>query len=57
MCVDILQHAQHWSVLGEPNSWIAYRPGRWGKCNKPGFHACANNFLADGNIQFRDVWI
>ena len=55
--VDILQHSQHWMDLGKSTSWIVYKPGRWGTCNNPSFHGCANNFLGDGNLQFRDVWV
>ena len=55
--IAVLQHAQHWRDTNKASSWEAYRPGRWGKCETPGFHGCANLFLADGNIQFHNVWV
>ena len=54
--VDVLQHAQHWRLAGKKSSFDAYNAGRWGNCSTPGFHGCANVFLADGNLQFT-VWI
>ena len=54
--VSILQHVQHWADLGELNSWGEYKAGKWGTCKRSGFHGCADVFIADGNIQFREVW-
>ena len=54
--IDVLQHAQHWRLSGKKSSFDAYNAGRWGNCSTPGFHGCANVFLADGNLQFT-VWI
>ena len=54
--VSVLQHAQHWSDTGGSSSFDPYFPGRWKKCKTPGFHGCADIFLADGNLQFREVW-
>ena len=54
--VDVLQHAQHWRLAGGKSSFDSYSPGRWGKCKNPGFHGCANVFLADGNLQFT-LWV
>ena len=55
--IAVLQHAQHWRDTKKASSWEAYLPGRWGKCETPGFHGCANIFLADGNLQFNNVWV
>ena len=51
--VEILQHVQHWRDIHTS----VYKPGKWAKCNKPGFHGCAEIFLEDGNLQFRTVWV
>ena len=53
--VDILQHSQHWYDVGGKAG--VYKPGKWRKCDTPDFHGCADLFLADGNIQFREVWL
>ena len=54
--LDSLKHAWHWSELGKSTSHIIYQPGRWGPCMYPGHHCCSNNYIGDGNLQFRDVW-
>ena len=60
--VDILQHVQHWRDLKSTakNGLPIYKPKeprKWAKCDKPGFHGCAEIFLADGNLQFTTVWV
>ena len=55
--LNVLKHQQHWSDLGKKSSWIPYKPGKWKKCKTPGHNACADNFLADGNIIFKNIWI
>ena len=54
--IDVPQHAQHWRLAGKKSSFDPYNPGRWGNCTTPGFHGCANVFLADGNLQFT-LWV
>ena len=55
--LDALKHQQHWMDIGGKTSHIRYDAGHWMKCKWPGHHACCDNYLADGNIIFRDVWI
>ena len=55
--LDLLKHQQHWADVGGINSWAEYKAGKWMDCQKPGHHACCNNFLADGNIIFKEIWI
>ena len=55
--LDVLRHQQHWADVGGINSWMAYnKAGKWMKCKRVGHHSCSNNFLADGNLIFYDVW-
>ena len=56
--LDVLRHQQHWADVGGINSWMSYdNVGKWMKCKRPGHHSCSNNFLADGNLIFNDVWL
>ena len=60
--VDILQHVQHWRDLkvNAKGGLPIYKPKierKFTECDKPGFHGCAEIFLADGNLQFRTVWV
>ena len=56
--LDVLKHQQHWADVGGINSWMSYdRVGKWIDCKRPGHHSCSNNFLADGNLIFTDVWL
>jgi len=54
--LNSLKHAWHWAELGRSTSHTTYEPGEWGPCVAPGHHSCANNYLGDGSLQFRDVW-
>ena len=56
--LDVLKHQQHWADVGGINAWMEYdKVGHWIDCKRPGHHSCCNNFLADGNLIFRDVWL
>jgi hypothetical protein len=55
--LDLLKHQQHWADVGGINSWHEYEAGKWMDCQRPGHHACCNNFLSDGNIIFKHIWI
>lgn len=54
---QVLRHAEHWITLGEKTGRIYYKAGEFSKCPTPGFHGCLENYLPDGNLQFRDIWI
>lgn len=54
--LDILRHQQHWLDIGHSDSWKPYIVGKWRKCPKPGHQCCSDNFLADGNLIFKNVW-
>ena len=54
---EIFKHSQHWQTLNMKDSWVIYQPGSYPPCPRPGHHACLDNLLADGNIQFMGPWI
>ncbi len=56
--INVLRHAEHWMATGGRNGWIEYKSGDYAACNTPGFHGCLRgNYLPDGNLQLREVWI
>lgn len=58
--LDVLKHARHWYDTesgGEGFNPYVTSSIHWEKCSEPGHHACSDNYLADGNRQYRDVWV
>ena len=48
---EIYQHANNWRHLSQ-SSGNFYKTGSFIKCQKPGHHACLDQFKGDGGIPF-----
>lgn len=51
---EIYKHQEHWRRHKHRTSWVLYNPGSFIKCPQPGHSSCLDQYLADGNMQFRD---
>ena len=58
--LDVLRHIKHTIDTKSSGRVDGYfqTVTSWGTaCSQSGHHACTDNFLPDGNLQFRDVWL
>ncbi|XP_064109369.1 uncharacterized protein LOC135217433 [Macrobrachium nipponense] len=52
---EMYRHAQHWLDTGKKSGWEDYEAGRFLPCSKPSHHACLDENLPDGNLEFRPL--
>lgn len=51
-----LKHAEHWRIL-QQDGWENYKYNGYKPCHWPGFHGCLNQYLIDGDLQFKDLYV
>ncbi|XP_077984355.1 uncharacterized protein LOC144438993 [Glandiceps talaboti] len=49
---EIYRHAQHWMSMKKTDGYTDYQTTGFTPCTSPGHHACLDQYLPDGNIQF-----
>ena len=51
---EVYKHAQHWLETNKNSGWDTYQPSTFSKCAKENHHACLDQYMADGNLQFEE---
>jgi len=58
--LEILKHVKHTMDTGKNGrieGYFNFKGGKWQSCSTPDHHACTDNYLSDGSLQFKDVWL